>query len=87
MGATVNLTSRIQSIALGQEIVISDAVYIRLKEELNVLRSFDSVFKGVDAPVSLHVLDYGALTPFVPTEGEKTGSAPKRVKKQPDHGA
>ncbi len=86
VGATVNLTSRIQSIALGKEIVISDAVYIHLKKELKVLRSFDSVFKGVDAPVSLHFLDYGAPTPFVSIEGEKTGSSPNSVK-QPDHGA
>ncbi len=57
VGSAVNLTSRIQGTALGEEIVISDAVYCHLKTELEVLRSFDAQFKGIEDPVLLHVLD------------------------------
>jgi len=53
----VNLTSRIQATALGDEIVISDAVFRHLKTELKVVRSFDAQFKGIEDPVLLHVLD------------------------------
>lgn len=57
VGSAVNLTSRIQATALGDEIVISDAVFRHLKTELKVLRSFDAQFKGIEDPVLLHVLD------------------------------
>ncbi|WP_232367177.1 adenylate/guanylate cyclase domain-containing protein [Desulfocicer vacuolatum] len=56
VGSAVNLTSRIQGTALGEEIVISDAVYCHLKGDLKVCRSFESQFKGIDDPVLLHVL-------------------------------
>jgi class 3 adenylate cyclase len=57
VGSAVNLTSRIQATALGEEIVISDAVYLHLKTELTVVRSFDAQFKGIEDPVLLHVLE------------------------------
>lgn len=57
VGSAVNLTSRIQATALGEEIVISDAVYLHLKTELTVVRSFEAQFKGIEDPVLLHVLE------------------------------
>ena len=65
VGSVVNLTSRIQATAWADEILISHAVYTHLKQELGLLRSFDAVFKGVDAPVKLHVLDYEAMMPIL----------------------
>ena len=59
VGSAVNITSRIQAKADAQEIVISDAVYKYLKylkNEINIQRSFNASMKGVDHPMTLHVL-------------------------------
>ncbi|WP_459916720.1 adenylate/guanylate cyclase domain-containing protein [Desulfocicer niacini] len=63
VGSVVNLTSRIQSTALGDEIVISDAVYRHLKTQLKVARSFEAQFKGIEELVLLHVLELAHQPP------------------------
>lgn len=56
VGSAVNITSRIQAKANAQEIVISDTVYKYLKNEINIQRSFDTSMKGVDHPMTLHLI-------------------------------
>ena len=56
VGSAVNITSRIQAKANAREIVISDAVYKYLKNEINIQRSFDTSMKGVDHPMTLHLI-------------------------------
>ena len=56
VGSAVNITSRIQAKANAREIVISDAVYNYLKNEINIQRSFDTSMKGVDHPMTLHLI-------------------------------
>ncbi len=59
VGPAVNITSRIQAKAEAQEIIISDSVYKYLKylkNEINIQKSFNASMKGVDHPMTLHVL-------------------------------
>ena len=56
VGSAVNITSRIQAKANAGEIVISDAVYKYLKTKINIQRSFDTSMKGVDHPMTLHLI-------------------------------
>ncbi|MEN8212156.1 MAG: adenylate/guanylate cyclase domain-containing protein [Thermodesulfobacteriota bacterium] len=56
VGSAVNITSRIQAKAKAREIVISDAVYNYLKNEINIQRSFNTSMKGVDHTMTLHLI-------------------------------
>jgi class 3 adenylate cyclase/rRNA processing protein Gar1 len=57
VGSAVNITSRIQAKAKKQEIVISDTVYSYIKNRINILKSFTATMKGIDHPMTLHVMD------------------------------
>ncbi|MHB9072842.1 MAG: adenylate/guanylate cyclase domain-containing protein [Desulfobaccales bacterium] len=56
VGAAVNLTHRIQSQARGGEVVISEATYHQIPEEIVVQRSFRTVLKGIHDPTNLYVV-------------------------------
>jgi adenylate cyclase len=56
VGAPVNLTNRIQSVAENGEIVVSEAAYSRTQEILTVKRSFNARLKGIQDPVTLYVV-------------------------------
>lgn len=57
VGGPVNLTSRIQAQAEGGEIVVSQALYDLLPQELAVTRSFAARLKGVENETRLYVVD------------------------------
>ena len=56
IGSAVNITHRIQSVAKPREILISDSVYIYVKEKVSVKRSFKSQLKGVKDMLKLHAI-------------------------------
>jgi adenylate cyclase len=56
VGSPVNLTQRIQSTAKGGEVVISEAVYRQLSEEVVIGRSFSMPLKGVREKIKLYVV-------------------------------
>lgn len=58
MGAAVNLTHRIQGQAQGGEVVISDAVYRHVEQEVAVRREFRVRLKGVQEEATLYVVDH-----------------------------
>jgi class 3 adenylate cyclase len=60
MGAAVNLTHRIQGQAQGGEVVISDAVYRLVEQEVAVKREFRVRLKGVHEEANLYVVDHPA---------------------------
>jgi class 3 adenylate cyclase len=60
MGAAVNLTHRIQGQAQGGEVVISDAVYRHVEQEVAVKREFRVRLKGVQEEATLYVVDHPA---------------------------
>jgi len=57
VGSAVNITSRIQEKAAEKEIIVSDAIYTYLKNELQIKRSFTTTMKGIDHPMTLHVIE------------------------------
>jgi len=56
VGSPVNITHRIQSTAKGGEVVISEAVYRQLSEEVIIGRSFSMPLKGVREKMNLYVV-------------------------------
>jgi adenylate cyclase len=56
VGAAVNLTNRIQAQAQGGEVVISEATYHQIPEELVIRRSFRATLKGIQEPTDLYVV-------------------------------
>ncbi len=58
VGAPVNLTQRIQEVAKGGEVVISDAVYSHARQYLEIKNSFEFQLKGIPELVKLHILDH-----------------------------
>ena len=56
VGAPVNLTHRVQEVAKGGEVVISDSVYHHTQEHVVVDRSFEARLKGLQDVVKLHVV-------------------------------
>ncbi len=56
VGSAVNLTQRIQEVAKGGEIVISDSIYRYSCEHLDVKKSFDVQLKGVQERIRLHLI-------------------------------
>jgi class 3 adenylate cyclase len=57
VGSPVNITQRIQSVAKGGEVVISDAVLSPLIGEVRINRSFASCLKGTDGETRLFIVD------------------------------
>jgi len=57
VGSAVNLTQRIQEVAKGGEVVISNSIYRYSHEYLNIRESFDVQLRGVHAPVNLYVIE------------------------------
>lgn len=57
VGSAVNITSRIQEKAKGNEIVISESVYKQIKGSITIQRSFEADLKGVDSALSLYVIN------------------------------
>lgn len=57
VGSAVNLTQRIQEMAHGQEVVISDSIYQHAKESLVIKKSFEVQLRGFQEPVKLHVVE------------------------------
>jgi class 3 adenylate cyclase len=56
VGAAVNLTHRIQSIAAAGEIVLSEPAYSLLKEQVSVQAQSSVDLKGLPKPVLLYVV-------------------------------
>ena len=56
VGSAVNITSRIQAKADKKQIIVSDAVFKYLKNELHIEKSFSTTMKGIDQPMTLHVI-------------------------------
>lgn len=57
VGAPVNLTNRIQSVAKANQVVVSDSVYQYGQKKLSVRKSLTVDLKGVSEPVVLHLLN------------------------------
>jgi adenylate cyclase len=57
VGSAVNLTQRIQEKAQGKEIIITDSVITQLKSRVPIRKTFQQKLKGLNAPLSLHVID------------------------------
>ena len=57
VGAAVNMTQRIQSAAGEGEVVISSSVHRHIQQDVTVRRTFETTLKGVQDPVTLHVVE------------------------------
>jgi adenylate cyclase len=57
VGSAVNLTQRIQELARGGEVVISDSAYQYAGSHLNIKRSFEVQLKGLHEKMKLHIPD------------------------------
>jgi class 3 adenylate cyclase len=57
VGSAVNLTERIQKMAKGGEVVISDSIYRYSREHLTIKKSFDAQLKGVQERLKLHLIE------------------------------
>jgi adenylate cyclase len=65
IGAAVNLTHRIQGQAQGGEVVISDAVYRHVEQEVAVKREFRVRLRGVKEEATLYVVDHPAASGLI----------------------
>ncbi|MCK9375938.1 MAG: adenylate/guanylate cyclase domain-containing protein [Syntrophobacterales bacterium] len=63
VGAAVNLTHRIQAQAKGGEVVISDAAYQQIPEEIVIKRAFRATLKGIHEPTDLYVVEKLVVSP------------------------
>jgi len=57
VGSAVNLTQRIQEVARGGEVVISDSIYQYAGSHLDIRRSFEVQLKGLHEKMKLHIPD------------------------------
>ena len=57
VGSAVNITSRIQAVAEGRSIVVSESVYQYTKDQVQIKQKFSSTLKGVDEQVTLRVIE------------------------------
>ena len=57
VGAPVNLTQRIQSAAEGGEVVVSESVHNRTRDDFHVRRSFKTWLKGIQGEVTLYAVE------------------------------
>jgi class 3 adenylate cyclase len=56
VGSAVNATQRIQSIAKGGEVIVSESVRSDLRERISIARSFTTQLKGLREEVKLYVI-------------------------------
>ncbi len=64
VGSAVNLTQRIQEVAGGGEVVISDSIYHYASRYLHMRKSFEVQLKGLREKIRLHVPDSKRIHPF-----------------------
>ncbi len=57
VGSAVNLTQRIQEVARGGEVVISDSIYRYASRYLEIRKSFEIRLKGLQEKMKLHIPD------------------------------
>ena len=57
VGSAVNLTQRIQEVARGGEVVISDSIYYHAAGYLDIRKSFEVQLKGLQERTKLHIPD------------------------------
>ena len=57
VGSAVNLTQRIQEVARGGEVVISDSIYQYAGRSLDIRKSFEVQVKGLEERMKLHIPD------------------------------
>jgi class 3 adenylate cyclase len=57
VGSAVNLTQRIQQVATGGEVVISDSIYQYAGRSLDIRRSFEIQVKGLEERMKVHIPD------------------------------
>ena len=57
VGSPVNITQRIQSMAKGGNVVISESVYHYLEEDLRIKQSFRVTLKGIPEKINLYVVE------------------------------
>ena len=57
VGSAVNITSRIQELAQKGQILISDAVLDKVKDQVTVMTSVSKDLKGMDQAITLHVIE------------------------------
>ena len=56
MGSAVNLAHRIQAQARGGEVVVSQAVYRLVQQEVTITREFEVRLKGIQEPAALYAV-------------------------------
>jgi adenylate cyclase len=56
VGSAVNITQRIQTVARGKDVVISDAVYEYVANQVLLEKSFTVQLKGLEEDVKLHLI-------------------------------
>ena len=63
VGSAVNLTQRIQEVAKGGEVVISDSIYRHAEAYLEINQSFEVPVKGLQEKMKLHIPDLKRFPP------------------------
>jgi adenylate cyclase len=61
VGSAVNLTQRIQEVAKGGEVVISDSIYHYAGSSLDIGKSFEVQLKGLQERMKLHIPNPGPM--------------------------
>ncbi|MCK5553151.1 MAG: adenylate/guanylate cyclase domain-containing protein, partial [Deltaproteobacteria bacterium] len=57
VGSAVNLTERIQKVAKGGDVIVSNSIYRYTHENLNIKKSFDVQLKGVQERITLYQIE------------------------------
>jgi class 3 adenylate cyclase len=63
VGSAVNLTQRIQEVAKGGEVVISDSIYRHAETYLEINQSFEVPVKGLQEKMKLHIPNLKRFSP------------------------
>ncbi|RMF93354.1 MAG: adenylate/guanylate cyclase domain-containing protein, partial [Nitrospinota bacterium] len=69
VGSAVNITQRIQTLAEGGEVVISETVYRYIQAKVKIKATLRVQLKGVQQPVTLYKVDRFADIPLSPALG------------------
>ena len=64
VGSPVNITQRIQSMAGGDDIVISETVYDYVKKNVQIKKAFTAPLKGINGSTNLYRIDVPAAGDF-----------------------
>jgi class 3 adenylate cyclase len=59
VGSPVNITHRIQSVADGGDIVISESVYKYVKDAVRIKKAFTAPLKGINESTNLYIVEIG----------------------------